>query len=855
MSASPVAAASTSGALAALLVAALMIAFVIALTRVATRLAPTWLAVPRGPLWALAGLLVFAIGALALAVGLDPLGALLRVLGAARHGPWGTVAALAISLSLLLLVALALRVALPERRSPRAPSGSFALLFGVAADGTSLEAVRRPLRVGLTGLILLALGAFLVASLAPAPAPSSPSPLLALALTALVGAALALARPPALRVASPARAAETPVADPQVTYHARLGSPPLFEREPATLGDDRFQRAIIGAFDAPGAHLVAAAAPPGAGKQRAARELVRRRTDSGHTILWICDRPPAAPMFGVQTISLAGLLSALEHGTRFPRLGLVVVDGAVAGSGQALATLRYALFRLFARQRTSPDLLLLSSAAPTSATAIARAIGAAEPRLVTPEHPLPTALIARFLLAAPPDPVLAAAAPADVRFVALDRPRPLARYPGAHAIAREYLIPSGGPLGRRMQEDRAASLVHDRTSRLLVALPGDRAAPLAQDSFARLHLRAALAEAPQDPARLRAVFSPALVDAELTALTHAGLVTETLGWEPMPGAAAGMRRLRWVSARLPAEDLEPVRTIALVEPRSGRTHHVAASRVDWDAFDGAIISLDDDPAGTRYEVLSGSAPGIEVQACDAPTTRVLVPTPLASATAIRTLTTRLVEPPKKVRLRLRGTRELEVWEARVALDALHHGVRQFSATPDLRGPEVRSLTRLRATPLQLPPLVTEARLLVFSEDRTPPGATASPAALHAMAHAVLEVLPCLFDNAADLGVTFTLPPEGPGAALVLYDKHPEGLGAALDLRDDDLEAIARAACELLECDCAAHCAACCESTACTLDPATGVGLDRLQALAILRAITRPQPVPLHPSPMPLRRTG
>jgi len=497
------------------------------------------------------------------------------------------------------------------------------------------------------------------------------------------------------------------------------------------------------------------------------------------------------------------------------------------------------------RARSGPVDIMVIGERPSVAT-VARAVGAAEPQVVTPRSSLPTRPILRYLLAGAPDPALAASPPEHTRFVVLDRPAPLARYAEARDVAREYLVPVGGPLGRRMREDRAASLVGTRAARLLLALPGDREAPERHDGLARFHLRAALAEGPQDAARLRTVFSAGLVDSELASLARAGLLVHVQGWTPTSGGLAAAPK---VCARLPSALAgEGPATTWLVEPRSGAKREVGVHALEHLFFDGAITTLDAGPAAARFEVRAGVP------------ARVLVPTTLVSATPLRRLTITLAEVPKKTRLRFRGPSELGVWEGLVDVHALHLGVRQFAgAGVGLNGPaegsgESRVYTRLLPEPRRLEPFRTNARMLVFDE-------APSTAALHAIVHVLREVLPCFFDNAADLQVTYSGANEGPGglgcAAIVFFDVHSDGLGACADLRDDDLEALVLAACELLECECAAHCAQCCESTRCT-DDGSLAPLDRREALRVLSEVVMPRPIALGARSsrgVPLRRTA
>jgi len=806
-------------ALLATFLALLSVVLVHVLARAVERAGPDWMTPARSQLWAIAGVVLAAASGIASALGGSWLAYLSPRLGLAEAGAAGALAAVTLSLAALLLLTVVLHLVWPRGDSARAPARATALLFGIAPDGTALEGVRRPLRWGFTGLSLaliaalpwggwLDVGGWATASMV------------------LVAMSRSLARPLEAQAEATVADVVMPASeDAHAAFHRALGSPPLFEREAAVGASSDYASEIVLACLAEDARTVdvvarvlAAAAPEGAGKRRAARIVAERLAERGLATLWI-GANGGDEKVGAQSISPADLNSALDRAIAFPRLGLIVVDAAVALSAEVLAGLRYGIHRLVARERLAHgSLTLLVLGVRPSVVTVARAIGAAEPIVVVPRQPLPTQPILRYLLPAPPEPRLAAEPPEDTRFVALDRPAPLARHPAARSVAREYLVPVGGPLGRRMREDRAQSLVRGRASRLLVALPGDRDVPEQRDGLARFHLRAALAEAPQEVDRLRAVFSPGLVDRELAALERAGLLRQIHGWAP---TATGIVAAPRVRARLPqgsASEAAP-RTL-LVEPRSGRKREVAFAGVDLELFDGAITTLG---TAERFEVRTGAS-------------RVLVPTHLVSATPLRTLATTLVGAPRKSRLRFRGAREVEVWEGDIEVRALHRGVRQFASDAQASG-ERRAYTRLLPEPMMLPALRTAARMLVFAE------AGPSAAALHAMVHALREVSPCFFDNATDLGVTYTTADDaGLGrAAIVLYDAHPEGLGTCADLHDDDLEALVLAACELLECDCAAHCAKCCESTTCT---DAQVSLDRREALRVLSELVVARPIPL-----------
>lgn len=780
------------------------------------RLSPTFALPATGPRWLFAGLVLGAVaGVSGLALETPWLEVASDPLDIASSGSAGALAAGALTLAALVLLTTLLQLVLPRRRAESSPVSPFSLVFGVAADGSALEAVRRPIRWGANGLSLA-----VIASL-PWTADAIDPTGWALGLSMLVAVARAFS--PAPSPASPVAKEAPSVAasdDPQADFHRALGSPPLFEREAAIAGaPEGFAAHCLGEIDDERARapedgiLIAIQAPPGAGKRRAARTWSESLAESGLTTLWLEDLPP--------------LLDALANGESFARLGAVVVTPGLARSGESLASLRYAIHRLRARARRPVHVLVLGET--DSVVTVARAIGAAEPRVVRPAEPLPTRPILRYLLPAPPPPALAASAPDGVLLAALDRPLVNRRYPALRASAREYLVPAGGPRGRRMREDRARSLTGGQAPRLLAALPGDRDAPLTRDALARFHLRSALAETPQDPVRLRRVFSPALVDHELAALAKSNLLVELPSWRAESTAAAGIVSAPRISARLPRAALEPAPRVALVEPRAGHQLVVSAGVLELEYYDGAICTLEPGPGAPRYEVRhSGSGP-------------ILVPCGLAAATPLRTLQIEVEDALTRARLRFRGARDLEVWEGALRVRALHYGVKQFQRGGD--GPEARATTRLLPEPRPLPSLATAGRLILFGD--------VGAAAMHAIVHAVREVVPLLVENAGDLGVTWAGPGDvvpglGDRLALVLYDAHPDGLGTTADLRDDDLDQLISAACGLLECDCAAHCARCCESLSCTSPVAPDAALsapDRRLALRILSEVVTPRPIP------------
>ncbi|MFO0749787.1 MAG: hypothetical protein U1F43_29565 [Myxococcota bacterium] len=211
----------------------------------------------------------------------------------------------------------------------------------------------------------------------------------------------------------------------------------------------------------------------------------------------------------------------------------------------------------------------------------------------------------------------------------------------------------------------------------------------------------------------------------------------------------------------------------------------------------------------------------------APTT----PAPAWPGTPIRTTRVRLVGPDARTRHRFLGPAEVELVTTRVELTRTAHGHREHG--PDQQRAHTRTVLAEA-----LPPLVVEARLLVLP--------TADATVLHTLAHVVRDLAPWFFRGADDLlGVTTATAAElGPSlgsdrGALVVHDLDPHGPGAVHDLQPADWQALLQAAHALLaDCDCAAHCARCCESTSCTATP-HNVELDRVRTLAVLEGVLRP----------------
>jgi hypothetical protein len=843
--------------------------------RLATRLGPSWLRPAHGPLFPLAGLLVAAALLVATATGHAPLPRLATWLGTAERGPLASLTLVTLGLASAVVLLLPLRLLfglLRPRAAHRAPVPRLALLFGVAPDGSTLDSARSALRwaLGLTTLAVFIALAF------PTVDPTAGSAVL----IALAMALVALQRPDdaAARAVSVPFTPTRPVAPSEDDLLAALGHPPLVSTE-AAVSRPRdawpLEAALLARLD--DALLLALSAPPGGGKRSAALRAAAHVAARGRTTLWLGPPPPIVPPdlhLAQAPATLGAGAPRRNHPTDLEvpsRLGLIVVAAADHLSSDAIATLRYTLHRVSQRATDLPPTLLVLGESP-SVAAIARAIGAREPELIKARTPLPTRAIARYLLASPP-PAATLSAHSGVALIDLDRPRPAARYPepptapdapqAARAI--ELLVPRGGPLGRLLRPDAPRTLPLP-APRLLVAMSGDRDAPESRDALARRHLRLALSEARQTRARLAEVFTPRLVEAELAALAEAGLLVDEPAWR------ATRRRIEavpTVAARLPLEANDPPAMVRLREPRSGRELYVPAATAEFHHYDGALVSLGD---AARFEVRT--EPGERFSQ------GVLIPTEATSSTPIRRLTTRLLDAPRLTRLRFRGPRELELCDARIALTAHHRGVRFFQRQDR---DEARAQTRL-SPHTEVATLHTEARLILFPADLAPP-------ALHALTHALREVLPLFYANGPEeVGVTWagpdelapladlaTAPPARPGrSALVLWDRHPEGLGAVRDLSDSELEPLLLQVHALLStCACTSHCAACCETSSCTSDELSGSsraelhtadGADsRLDRHAAARALEpflapanlarRPVVVPLATPAAPFRRTA
>lgn len=208
----------------------------------------------------------------------------------------------------------------------------------------------------------------------------------------------------------------------------------------------------------------------------------------------------------------------------------------------------------------------------------------------------------------------------------------------------------------------------------------------------------------------------------------------------------------------------------------------------------------------------------------------VLPRPLASTgTPIRTTRVRLVGIQQRARHRFRGPLELELVAARAELYVTADGERQHG--PDQRRAHTRSGDATQHT------IVVDARVAVVP--------SADVVTLHTLAHVLRELAPTLFRGASDLlGVTYATATElaGPHGGLVVHDRDPHGPGSVADVNEHDwLTWLGAARERLMACDCAAHCARCCESVTCTSTP-HNVGLDRRRTLALLDGLLVPSAI-------------
>lgn len=843
------------------------------------RLAPGWL-VPAHRALALPSSLIAAATLLILdaSLGLGPALASLDpidqigAMGFARHGPAGGLVLFALGLALFLGVYLLSRLgffALRPRAAERSPVPGWMAWLGVLSDGSEHAAARRA--VSLVALLVFVGAALSLAWWAPSEGPATPGLAAWVAgLLGLVGWLVALAPAPrAQNARRDALAADTSsglrgghpprvtAEDPEVVAGllARLGHPPLIANDPGyapepsadglwSIQREALERAAIGreCGPVPGQELaparapvLAIAGPAGSGKRTAALILASQQASvAGRRVAWIGPtplgalearlarvRPDEVGLVALEVIDPTAL--ALDRAVRWgdpPAVVVIEVDRLL--NGVALARLRYALHRLAGHALRVPVVVLGSAPGSVVLTA-ARAVAAAEPSLVLARGEGPSAPVRRHLVEPDAEPRLGEVAELirresleSLTLVPVERPLAWPRYPDLTASASvmtELVTVPGGPGGRR-----ARAWVQGGVSaierRLVVALPGDREVPERRLRSARLALRKALSDGPPATgdaareARLIEVFSRRLLKAELAALASAGRLegvvtpTDTHGGDGPPNAAD-----------VGDERDEGDEMVVLVEPRSGKRVAIARETVELEAFEGAIVD--------GHEV----ALGIDGE-------RLLVPTRSVRSSPLRRLrfspvaaTNNVSKIETTMRHRFAGEAALEVRTTRLMLSAIHVGVRRFESG------ERRAHTTMLEVPRLIAPRQVEAVILVLDA-----GDAVSEAALHALTHALAEVLPWVVENASDLGASYVMAGEGglDRSAIVLWDRHPDGLGAVHDLRPDDLYALLGEARALLAtCGCESHCASCCESAGCT---SPEVPLDRHAALRLIEPL-------------------
>ncbi len=798
--------------------------FIVALFALGQRLAPTWLtpvhralAIPAALLTATTLLILgVAPGFEAVLQLLDPYDKV-GVVGLARVGPGAAVTLLTLTLAVFILYYLVARLvfaATRPRRPERTPVPAWMGWLGIAPDGTSAHAVRRPL-LGSALLVFVAL--LLATTLTPADSP--PTSGWAAATVALLGWVIALAP------SQPAHSAQTSLAldpatpdtrhttDELLAWHQALGSPKLISREPTTLprvdseGLWPHQREALDRDPSTLAAPLAIGGPPGSGKRTAALLVAAELAAThGRRILWVGTtptaelarrlavlRPDEVSLIDIQT--LAPTPATLDAATRWDDPpAAIVIECDLARSSVALARLRYAVHRLAGSRHRVP-VIVVGALGRDSLMTATRAIAAAEPSFIEATS-APTAAIERYLIDRPTPPT---PAPEGTALLSVDAPRPHPRYPSS-LVSRpvhEFIRLPGGPRGRRVRAwldgtDPAHPADLAARQRLVIVLPGDREVPEPRLRSARHALHRSLADGWQDERRLVEVFSRRLVAAELLALTDKGLERR----QPF-----GMSQVRCPTLATSAAD--PTSNLHLSEPRGGYTLVLPRESAELDAFEGAIFGTFEVTLGVDGE-------------------RLLVPTQSVRSTPIRRLRFSPSSSISNVETishhRFLGDVALEVRTTRLSLSAVHHGVRRFESS------EQRAHTTLMHAPRMVAPRTVEAVTLAF------PNAT--EAGLHALTHAVAEMLPWVVDNASDLGVSHE--GEGPKACLVLWDRNPDGLGAVHDLRGADLLALLTEAHRLLAtCTCQAHCASCCESAGCTTPEAP---LDRHAALQLIEPL-------------------
>ncbi len=400
--------------------------------------------------------------------------------------------------------------------------------------------------------------------------------------------------------------------------------------------------------------------------------------------------------------------------------------------------------------------------------------------------------------------------------------------PEGPSEVREYLIFDTDPMSQLIrrefdQSGRWWPQWYDtrRFPRVLSATPGGLHTPAGLEYEARHQLRAALDEAPQQVARLEAVYSPRIAAAELSAMRSRGLSARVQGWKVNPedpGRPALAELARTTGAASAVDDLEAMmerNTIVLRDPATHFTHKIPSEIIDLLYFPDAIVSL----RGQRYRVQHDPRE---------PRERLLKSVgnqDLETAPIRRLRVIPRGEDMVPHQFRFQGPRALEIFRGRVELQAEHWGVRDFSNQHRRRMDEKRGRAPLTFR-------VVTAGWIVCT-----PGAT--EVALHTLTHVLRELLDHFFHGASKaIGVTYEVDFMN-RAGLVFYDLHPQGLGCLNDVDDrQDLGALLEAAWQILSaCDCERACTRCAESMTCTSDPHQDK-LDRHAALSLLDALLR-----------------
>ena len=413
-------------------------------------------------------------------------------------------------------------------------------------------------------------------------------------------------------------------------------------------------------------------------------------------------------------------------------------------------------------------------------------------------------------------------------------------YASSEGESREYLVVAADPVPQLLHRSFRATgkwwpawYDVNRYPRVLSAVPGVADAPAGLLRQAREHLRRALDEGLQEVARLRAVFSPQVVDGELESMSTSRLFEQFESWQPNPDDAKAPKAVglcRHPGHTRRGRDRRRDDLACLRSPSTGETHFVHATLLDLDYFENAIVRL----GGRRYRV--GRRLVDHRGEPDAISEREIRLEPsTAVSTAIRRIRfTRGGDAPlERSPHRFLGREGLFTLRGPVQLHLRHEGMRTFAR--DERDPAGRmgaweGLARDYEQKLDVPVLSSS----FFTRAWIVCVPAADEVVLHTLTHVLRGLVDYFYFGASDfIGLSYELDIDGL-RGIVFYDRTPEGTGCLNDIDEmTDLRDMLDGAREILaSCTCASNCPRCCDSTSCTLTQ-HNVGLDRHRALAVL----------------------